>query len=122
MMTVVLFVASLLKCLIICFSHASLVGSSSSSCCARQAGSTWHYTHGLSSQIGGYRLGSGCLKSFTKDSTRSSSSSFGQFGLSMKWPCFRQESKQVQRLIVDIRDEAKQWVGVGFSALSVLLQ
>jgi hypothetical protein len=35
---------------------------------------------------------------------------------------FVRESKQIQRLIVDIRDEAKKWVGVGFSALSVQLQ
>jgi hypothetical protein len=81
-MIVVLFAASSLKRLIICFSLASLVGTSGSSYCVWQAGSTWCCTQRLSSQIGGYRLASGCLKSFTKDSTRSSSSSFGQFGSS----------------------------------------
>jgi hypothetical protein len=30
---------------------------------------------------------------------------------------FCQESKQVQHLIVDIRDEAAQWVGAGFLGL-----
>jgi hypothetical protein len=33
---------------------------------------------------------------------------------------FHGESKQVQRLIADIRDEAAQWVSAGFSSLLIM--
>jgi hypothetical protein len=82
MMIIVLCATSSPKCLIICFSLVSIIEIFGSSCYIWQAGSSWCLSLRPGSQIGGYLLENGCIKSYAKGLTRSSSSSSSQYGSS----------------------------------------